>query len=223
MAAPRIALAGPFTVILTGLETDGLTRPQWVAALTAMGRELQGEIANSFAREKVAGSSSLESNDPKYDARKARQGFDTRRGHRTNLLQSMLRPQASQLFTVTGPSKDGRAVITFKESKLHAIVPYAEYYEEMKVRREGILVLAVTWLRRTRQAVDAAQVQALAAKAEKAIKARVGAAKVVAGRARFIRPAAGLTQGVAGRVAGLVPNGAARAAERFLRKSRIGF
>lgn len=187
----RYSLVGPFTVLISGLATSGMPRTRWVEALTIMGEALQDEIADSFSSERVAGSSQLLRNDPDYTARKAKQGYDTRRGHRTNTLQSMLRSSVSTLFVIQGPFKNGNARIIFRESLLHSLVPYAEYYEEKKVRRAGILELAKSWLARTKQPVDIAQRLALKA-LEAAEAVAVRKAAVFAGP-RYIR-VRGLTQ-----------------------------
>lgn len=216
----RFSLVGPFTVLITGLATEGLPRARWHEALSMMGEALQGEIADSFSRERVAGSSQLGKNDPDYTARKAKQGYDTRRGHRTNTLQSMLRPSASTLFVIQGPFKNGNARIIFRESLLHSIVPYAEYYEAAKVKRAGILELARAWLAKTKQPVDV--VQGLAVKvleAERAVAVRKAA--VFAGRPAFIRPARGLTAAVAGAIGRQATAGLTRAQlQRIARLAR---
>lgn len=212
----RYQLVGPFTVLITGAATAGAPRGVWTSALRGMGSLLQGKIADSFASERVAGSSQLGRNTPEYNAYKARAGFDTRRGHKTNFLQSMLRPGASELFTVSGPTKDGRATIKFHERRLHSIVPYAQYYEIAKVRRAGILELANVWLKQTRTPVDNVQMTAVATVAEKAVKARAAAPRVLA----RIRPALGLTHKVGMRISTGAGTAAQRAAERFLRSRR---
>lgn len=205
----RFSLVGPFTVLITGLATEGLPRARWHEALSMMGEALQGEIADSFSRERVAGSSQLGKNDPDYTARKAKQGYDARRGHRTNTLQSMLRPSASTLFVIQGPFKNGNARIIFKESLLHSLVPYAEYYEEKKVRRAGILVLAKSWLAKTKQPVDVAQRLALRAlEASEAIAVRKAA--VFAGP-RFLSPGRGLTQAAVANISRQATAGLTRA------------
>lgn len=191
--AVKYTLVGPFAVLVSGLSTAGLPRARWVEALTVMGEALQDEIADSFAKERVAGSSQLKRNDPSYTARKIKQGYDARRGHRTNTLQSLLRSSASTLFVIQGPYKNGNARIIFKEARLHSIVPYAEYYEEKKVTRAGILEIARSWLKRTKASVDTAQVLAdRVLKAEKSVALK--SAAVFAGRPAFIRPSRGLTQ-----------------------------
>lgn len=208
--AIKYSLTGPFTVLISGLATDGLPLSKWRDALTLMGEALQGEIADSFSNERVAGSSQLGRNDPDYTARKIKQGYDERRGHRTNTLQSMLRPSASTLFVIQGPFKNGNARIIFKESLLHAIVPYAEYYEEKKVRRAGILELAKSWLAKTKQPVDVVQRLAeRALEAERNVK-RTKAA-VFAGRPAFIRPTRGLTQAATAAIGRQVTAGLTRA------------
>lgn len=208
--AIRYSLVGPFTVLIQGLATEGMPRGKWRDALSLMGEALQDEIADSFSKERVAGSSQLAQNDPEYTARKARQGYDTRRGHRTNTLQSMLRSSASTLFVIQGPFKNGNARIIFKESLLHALVPYAEYYEAAKVRRAGILALAKSWLARTKQPVDVVQRLAVKAlEAERSIQRQKAAA--FAGRPSFIRPARGLTQAVTLRIGRQATAGLTRA------------
>lgn len=206
----RFTLVGPFTVLISGLATDGLPRARWHEALKQMGDALQDQIADSFSKQRVAGSNQLAPNDPEYTARKARQGYDTRRGHRTNTLQSMLRSSASTLFTIQGPFKNGNARIIFKESLLHAIVPYAEYYEAAKVRRAGILALAKSWLNKTKRPVDVAQRLARhVLDADESVKRRKAA--VFAGRPSFIRPARGLTQSFATSISRQVTAGLTRA------------
>lgn len=141
-------LIGNFVVSITGLDMEAAGKAEWRAALTEYGNGLQERIAESFAGERVAGSSQLKTNTPEYNRRKLAEGYDSRRGHRTNFLQGAL--DGAPLFQVSAVTVNGRgfgsARITFQESKLHSRVPYAEYYEESKVRRAGILALAKSWL-----------------------------------------------------------------------------
>lgn len=142
---PRARFLPPFTAEFRGLTIGNIT--DWKALLNSrVGPALQGLIADSFAKQRVAGSSQLKQNQPEYTAWKIRKNFDHRRGHKTNLLQSMLRPHASKLFRVTGPSANGVARVVFYEAALHAIVPYSVYYEEMKVQAAGILQLTAAWV-----------------------------------------------------------------------------
>ena len=172
----NITKLGPFTILISGIEIAGLTRSEWRKAIGVMADRIQGEIAKSFNKERVAGSSQLRTNSPEYTARKVRQGYSPKRGHRTNTLQSVLDPKASTLYTISGPYKNGNARIIFKESLLHALVPYAEYYEEKKVRRAGILEITRTWALKHRGPVDVAQRLAKKAlEAAEAIAVRRGA------------------------------------------------
>lgn len=211
----NITLSGPFTVVISGLAVEGLTRTRWTAALVKAGETLQDKIADAFAAQRTA-AGQLVRNSPEYTAAKARQGYDTRRGHRTNTLQSLLRSSASTLFTVTGPFKNGTARITFRESALHAIVPYAEYYEEAKVRGAGILQIARAWLKFIEPMIAAVQAAALKALADAKAKQAAAAiarqrAAVFGGRPATIRPALGLTQGLATGIGRQVLQGASPA------------
>lgn len=190
----NVTLPNPFTVVITGLATSGLPLAQWEAVLNNAGELLQAKIADTFSAQRTA-AGPLRRNDPKYTADKIKHGLDPRRGHRTNTLQSLLRPGASKLFTVRGPFKNGRAEIKFRENLLHSMVPYAEYYEAAKVLGAGILQIARTWLVLIRPMLQ--QANALAervTKAESAVALRRGA--VFAARPTFIRPALGLTRAV---------------------------
>ncbi len=142
---PVATLEGAFTMRVTGLKLGDAAR--WKTLFqTRVGPFLQDKIANSFARERVAGSSQLKTNKPEDTAGKIRRGEDPRRGHKTNTLQSMLRPGATTLYVTTGPGPQGTLRLTFQEARLHSVVPYAVYYEAAKVRAAGILALARAWI-----------------------------------------------------------------------------
>lgn len=141
-------LMGDFTALFTGLDVRYMTEAEWNRELGKAGRNLQSRVARSFAGERVAGSSQLKANDPAYTARKVRQGYDRRRGHRTNNLQRVL--NTARLFMVRTQRQDANTMaarITMEEGMLRNLVPYAEYYEEKKVSRAGILALAASWVR----------------------------------------------------------------------------
>lgn len=189
---PNVSLVGDFTMLITGLATDGLPIVQWHYALNQIGEALQSKIANTFAAQRTAKGTLLR-NSRAYTAWKISHGYDARKGHKTRALQTMLDPRASKLFYIQGPFKNGTARIVFSESRLHGIVPYAEYYEEAKVQGGNILALARTWVLAARGPID--QAQALALKVREADKGvQVGKAAVFKGRPAFIKPAVGLSQ-----------------------------
>lgn len=146
--AVRGTLIGEFTVLLTGLDLRAMTFPEWQRNVGIMARNLQNRVARSFAAQKTAGRSSLIANDPNYTAGKIRRGEDPRRGHKTNQLQTALNTAKLTMVTVTmqGPN-EAAARIIMEEPVLHAMVPHSVYYEEMKVRTQGILSLASLWVR----------------------------------------------------------------------------
>lgn len=139
----KATLKGAFTVVVTGLDTQGVSKSEWRAALDKMGLDLQERISESFANEKVAGSSWLKANSAQWNRRKFFEGLDPRRGHATGRLAAAL--DGPRLFTISAV-KNGRATIRFLEPRLHGRVPYATYYEDDKVRRAGILALAKSWV-----------------------------------------------------------------------------
>ena len=158
-------LFGEFTAVFTGLDTDWLTPPEWAKLVGSSARRLQKRIARSFAAQKVAGSTWLLPNDPKYTARKVAQGLDRRRGHRTGILQGVL-DSLVRLYQVTITSQGNKSLaarVVFEEGMLHSLVPYAVYYEEAKVTRGGILALAASWVREEamtlQRALSAAQLK----------------------------------------------------------------
>ncbi len=157
-----VKLVDDFTVQVTGIKVDEFaTKADWRAAARKMAKSLQERVAISFAKERVAGTSSLLKNTPEYDKRKAAEGYDTRRGHRTNYLQSVL--DSKELFRVSAVGKGGQLKITMMESLLYGHVEYAEFYEDKKVQRDGILSLAASWVEQ-----DAVYLRELAA--EQAMK-----------------------------------------------------
>lgn len=203
---PIITVTGDFTVMIRGLAVAGVPRAEWIKALNVMGEAVQQKIADAFSKQRTA-SSPLRFNKPEYTAQKAKDGYDTRRGHRTNTLQSMLRPVASKLFVVYGPFKGGTARIVFREALLHGVVPYAEYYEAAKVVGGHILKVAKVWAQAVRAPIDAIQsialqnigataaggrLKILADRAEAAIALKRAAS--FAGLPARIRPTQGLTQ-----------------------------
>lgn len=174
----RARLIGNYRVALSGLPED-VRKRDLDKALTRYGRALQDRIAQSFANEKVAGTSSLGANTKAYNAAKARQGYDPRRGHRTNNLQRVL--DGTQLFVVL-LDDGGKADVTFSESLLHSAVPYSEYYEDAKVRQDGILVLAKSWVQAELPAIQRSLGTAKRAKPK---KVRREAPKRIRSDARF--------------------------------------
>lgn len=196
----RVQLIGRQTIAITGMTVTPATLALWRTALTQAGDAVQSEIANAFAAERTAGGR-LRRNSPEYDAAKVKGGFDPRKGHRTNTLQSLLRPQAATLYTVAGPFNKGTARITFRDSLLQSIVPYAEFYEAQKVNG-AILDVAKSWLKDAERILRAteAMAQRITNKATQAaaVLARRGAAG--ARPSFFIRPGLGLTQGLAGQL-----------------------
>lgn len=132
---------------------------EWQRLVGVAARNLQRRIAKSFARQRVAGTSALLANTPEYNARKAAQGFDPRRGHRTNNLQRVL-DSNTRLYMVriiTEGNGKMSAWVTMEERMLHSLVPYAEYYEEAKVTRAGILALAASWVKEEAVKLNAKQ------------------------------------------------------------------
>ena len=186
-----VRLVGPFTVAISGLAYGGLPVATWRKVLNAMGVSLQQEIANAFSKQRTA-AGWLVANKPSYTAQKARQGYDTRRGHRTNTLQSLLRPEATKLFVVRGPYKNGNARIIFRENLLHSVVGYSKYYEENKVRGAGILQLSMRWVREYANLVHGANIAAEAAQGA-SISVAGRRAAPFAGRPARIKPTMGLT------------------------------
>lgn len=182
-------LVSPFVAEFAGFDVSSLGREGWRNVMRTIGRELQSLVAASFAKQRVAGTSALRPNTPEYNAYKARHGYDPRRGHKTGNLQRVL--ENDRLYSV-GPivvrkNGTGRVRIRMLENRLYGLVPYAEYYEEKKVRHLGILALARTWVQKV-----AAQIAAsVGTAARKFEQTRRG---VFAGRPARIRPTVGLTQ-----------------------------
>lgn len=189
--AVRLRKSGPFTVLISGMDTTVIPREVWRTAIGRTAALLQDRVANTFAAQRTA-AGALIANSPSYTAAKIRQGYDPRRGHRTNLLQSALRSVASQLYVVIGPDKFGNGRIIMQEGRLNAIVPHSEYYAEKKVRGAGILEIAHSWL-----AAAAAPLRIIEAEASLALRR----AAPFAGRAARIVPAFGITGRVAASIA----------------------
>lgn len=141
-------LVGDFAADFVGAEPALLPYREWQRLVGVTARNLQRRIAKSFARQRVAGVSALLPNTPEYNARKAAEGFDPRRGHRTNNLQRIL-DSNTRLYMVRAMTQGGgklAARVTMEETMLYSLVPYAEYYAEAKVSRAGILALAASWV-----------------------------------------------------------------------------
>jgi hypothetical protein len=146
--AARMRWIGEFIVDVRGMSTADAPPAYWYETVNRIGDNLQEQIEASFAAERVAGSSQLGRNTPRWNAYKARKGLDPRRGHATGHLQEQL--GVARLFQVRRvPARKGTVAyrIYFQQGWLHSRVPYAEYYEQAKVRRKGILSLAKSWVR----------------------------------------------------------------------------
>lgn len=141
-------LIGEFTALFTGLDVTAIPFAEWQRQMGIVARNLQRKVAKSFGRQKTAGNVWLSSNTATYDGWKARNGFDRRRGHLTNTLQGALDTAKLTMVTLTMQGAGlAAARITMEEPVLHAMVPHSVYYEEHKVRTQGILSLAASWVR----------------------------------------------------------------------------
>lgn len=219
----RIVWRKPHQVSFEGVDFSVASRAQWQHQFDLFGAVLQDEIYNEFAAQRVAGKQ-LRANTPDYNQQKAKQGYDTRKGHRTNELQMAL--AGSRLFVVT--FNPGRAFLTFSENRLISRAAQAEYYADAKVHGGRILAVSAAMVKRagTRLLSWARAQEAKAARARKADATKTAAllraggaglpasvAKRVrnltaqfeaqtefskkapfAGRSPFIRPGLGLTQ-----------------------------
>lgn len=125
-------------VEIVGINFNHAARTRWRSEIDDFGRMLQALIAREFSEERVAGQA-LRPNQPSYTAWKAREGFDPRKGHKTNALQRAL--SAGRLYNITF-SGGGRVFVTFIENRLFARIPYAEYYAAAKVRHGKILAVS---------------------------------------------------------------------------------
>lgn len=141
-------LIGEFTALFTGLDVTAIPFAEWQRQMGIVARNLQRRVAKSFAAQKTAGRAQLKTNSPKYTADKIKEGLDPRRGHRTNMLQQALNTAKLTMVTLTMQG-DGEAAarIVMEEPVLHAMVPHSVYYEDNKVRTDGILSLAASWVR----------------------------------------------------------------------------
>lgn len=133
----RVVWRSPYQVMLDGVDLTLASRAQWQRHIDQFAGLLQDDIYNEYAAERVAGRR-LKRNDPDYDAGKAKQGYDTRRGHRENHIQRAL--GGSRLYTIS--FSGGRAFVTFSESRLQSRAPHAEYYAESKVQGGRILAFS---------------------------------------------------------------------------------
>lgn len=204
-----------YTVTVRGINLKLANRATWRKVLDKVGKDLQRRVAESFAREKVAGTRALRRNSPEWNRYKRRKGLDPRRGHATNRLQRTL--EGPRLYTIGAINPQGVCVIRMREDWLRSRVPYAEYYEDAKVSGGAILALADAWVKENQLAVrefealqieaaakaattgaTAARLKMLADKAERDIAARVAFARNApfneAVRPRYIKPTAGLSQ-----------------------------
>lgn len=219
----RIVWRKPYQVSFEGVDFTVASRAQWQHQFDLFGALLQDEIYNEFAAQRVAGKQ-LRANTPEYNQQKAMQGYDTRKGHRTNELQAAL--AGSRLFVVT--FNPGRAFLTFSENRLISRAAQAEYYADAKVHGGRILAVSAAMVKRasgrllawarTQEAKAARMRKADAAKSAALLRAGGSglpasvASRVrnltaqfeaqaalkksapFAGRSPFIRPGLGLTQ-----------------------------
>lgn len=162
-------LKSAFVVEVTGLDLEVASKSTWRAALDAMGLSLQERISQSFADEMVAGSSQLRTNTPEWNQYKADHGLDSRRGHASGTLQRSL--DGARLFVVSG-IRNAKATITFLEARLYGRVFYAEYYEAAKVRRDGILTMARSWITKDVAVVREVEAQAKMKKSRAVARAK---------------------------------------------------
>ena len=108
---------GGLKVKVTGLDLSLLAKGQWRRLLMDMGETLQERIVMSFENERVGGSSQLGKNTKAWNKHKAAHGL----------------------------SRNDEATIRFLPQRLYGRVFYAEFYEEKKVNRVSVLVVAKSW------------------------------------------------------------------------------
>ena len=171
----RVVRRKPNQVEIIGVDLRWASRQQWQRIIDKFAKDLQSDIGDEFGREKVAGRHLLR-NKPEYTAAKIRQGYDRRKGHRTNALQRAL--AGNKLYNIA--FSGSRVFVTFIEQRLISRIHYAEYYADKKTQGGAILQVS-------KRMVDTAskELTAFALKMQKKFNAKaatVGGGAVAVGK-----------------------------------------
>ncbi len=140
----RVRLQTFRSLRVTGIERgQGITK----ATINTLAREIvQDTIADQFAKERTA-KGPLRFNTPGWQRRKAKKGWDKRRGHMLGRLQKALDNAVLWRVNYTKPTKDkaGSATIIFSEQKLKALVDHYKFYQKQKTpAKAGVLIVNKT-------------------------------------------------------------------------------
>lgn len=157
-------LVRPNAVVVTGMDTTLLSPAAWRNALVRFAEILQAMIAISYSREQVAGRAHFLANSVGWNLHKAKIGADPRRGHQWNRIQSVL--GRANLYGVSS-IQGGRAVVTFSDRVLQALVPHAYWYARKKVPGGIIMALNPAWLPRAGQFLRLLETKAIADRARR--------------------------------------------------------
>lgn len=157
-------LVKPNVIVVTGMDTTLLSPAAWRNALVRFAEILQALISISYSREQVAGRAHFLANSAGWNIAKAKMGADPRRGHQWNRIQSVL--GRANLYGVSSIN-EGRAVVTFSDRTLQALVPHAYWYARKKVPGGIIMALNPAWLPRAGQFLRLLETRAIADRARR--------------------------------------------------------
>lgn len=147
-------LIAPQVIQVSGM-SDDVPASVWFAALERMGALVQGRVRYSYGRERAKDVVRFRPNSPKWNAYKAKKGYDSRRGHMERRINRALGREPFYRVTAV---RGGVARIVFVEEALYDRQPHARWYAKLKVPGGRILQLNAGWLARALapvQAVDA--------------------------------------------------------------------
>lgn len=148
-------------ITVVGIDTSLLSVDKWYHALMAAGATLQRVIRDHYARERgyqVTAIRKFRKNSKRWNARKARMGWDARRGHMMGRIARAL--GAGQLYSVSSII-GGRATITLNEGVLRQMVPHARFYARRKIDGARILQIAPAWAKMIVRRLNAIQSAAI--------------------------------------------------------------
>jgi hypothetical protein len=177
--AAKLRWIGHFIFEVRGLDTDIAPKAYWHATVVEMAEALQERIAETFEGERTA-RGPLRPFGKQWARYKASHGLDPRKGHATGALQDALYDSSGRLFEVRRVSARKGTVayrVYFKPAWLHSRVGYATFYEQAKVRGQGILQLAKSWINEVRPILVAAETAAHTARSRN-IRSTAGVASL---------------------------------------------
>lgn len=167
----------PNVVQVSGLDMGLMGPAEWRVGLERMAAQLQAYVVVGYRLERTASGLKFRRNTLAWTLFKERRGLSTKRGH---YLQRILKAlQHKPIWSVSGVTPLGTAVITLDEQKLRYLVKHALYYARQKVPGGRIIQLDMLDIRRAGEFLFTLEAQRISRDMQ---KIRREAARISTGR-----------------------------------------